>query len=268
MPLANQQERLHGSVELSPSSTRPAPVYLLHLSGSTEVTWLEALQSYALLRSMAAEASSKKLRQLQAQLRQRAGSYLAPYVAFQYLRRQPSARPLLDSLTTRFAREQPTSPYLPRLRELLEKAPALAVGELAPDFTLADQTGKLVALSSLRGRYVLVDFWASWCKPCRAENPNLVKAYAAYQARGFTVLSISVDNEKQRAAWLKAIRNDGLSWPQASDLLGMHNGATRSYGVVTVPQNFLIDPQGRIVATNLTGEALTQKLTELLSPAN
>jgi peroxiredoxin len=153
-------------------------------------------------------------------------------------------------------------------QQKVKKLQQISVGTRAPAFSQPDSTGKLVRLADWRGHYVLVDFWASWCKPCRAENPNLVKAYAAHQAQGFTILSISVDNEKQRAAWLKAIRNDGLTWPQASDLQGMHNAAARSYGVVAVPQNFLIDPQGRIVATNLTGEALTQKLTELLPPAN
>jgi hypothetical protein len=111
MPLANQQERLTGSVALSPSSTRQAPAYQLPLNGSPEVEWLQTLQFYVLLRNQAAAGNDKRLRQLQSQLRQQAGSYLAPYVAFHYLRLHPSARPQLDSLTTRFAREQPTSPY-------------------------------------------------------------------------------------------------------------------------------------------------------------
>lgn len=138
VPLANQEEHLTGSVELSPSSTRQAPVYQLHLSGSPEVDWLQALQPYRLLQNQPAAATDKHLRQLQAQLRQRAGSYLAPYVAFHYLRLHSSAQSQLDSLATRFAREQPTSPYLPRLRELIERASTLAIGALAPDFTLAD----------------------------------------------------------------------------------------------------------------------------------
>ncbi|MBJ6146155.1 TlpA disulfide reductase family protein [Hymenobacter sp. BT559] len=152
-------------------------------------------------------------------------------------------------------------------QQKVEKLRQIGVGTPAPAFSQPDSTGKLVRLADWRGHYVLVDFWASWCKPCRAENPHLVKTYATYKAQGFMILSISVDNEKQRAAWLKAIRYDGLTWPQASDLKGMHNEAARSYGVVAVPQNFLIDPQGRIVATNLTGEALTKKLTELLPAA-
>ena len=153
-------------------------------------------------------------------------------------------------------------------QQKVAKLQQIGVGTLAPAFSQPDSTGQLVRLADWRGHYVLVDFWASWCKPCRIENPNLVKAYAAYKRQGFTVLSISVDNEKQRAAWLKAIRYDGLTWPQASDLKGMHNEAARSYGVVAVPQNFLIDPRGRIVATNLTGEALTKKLAELLPSVN
>jgi peroxiredoxin len=160
-----------------------------------------------------------------------------------------------------------SSPLGQLAQQKVSKLQQIGVGTRAPAFSQPDSTGKPVRLADWRGHYVLIDFWASWCKPCRAENPNLVKIYAAYQAQGFTVLSISVDNEKQRAAWLKAIRHDGLTWPQASDLKGIHNEAARTYGVVAVPQNFLIDPQGRIVATNLTGEALTKKLAELLPPA-
>lgn len=264
VPLANQQERLRGSVELSPSSTRQAPVYQLHLSGSSEVAWLQALQPYGLLRNRAATANDKHLRQLQAQLRQQANSYLAPYVAFHYLRLHPSARPQLDSLTTRFAREQPASPYLPRLHELLDQASTLAVGALAPDFTLPDLHGQHVALSSLRGRYVLVDFWASWCKPCRAENPNVLAAYQRFrdQGAGFTVLSVSLD--EQPAAWQQAVQQDGLPWTQVADLQGMRGPTGHLYQIVSIPTTFLLDPAGRIVAKDLDGTALKRELAHLL----
>lgn len=264
VPLAGRQERLSGSVELSPSSTRQAPVYQLHLSGSPEVEWLQALQPYGLLRNQAAAGNDKRLRQLQAQLRHRVDSYLAPYVAFHYLRLHPSARPLLDSLTTRFAREQPASPYLPRLRELLDKAPTLAIGALAPDFTLADLHGQPVALSSLRGRYVLLDFWASWCKSCRAENPQVLAAYQHFrdQGAGFTVLSVSLDEKP--AAWQQAVQQDGLPWTQVADLQGMRGATGHLYQLMGIPATFLLDPDGRIVAKDLRGGALKQELTKRL----
>ena len=260
VPLANQQEHLTGSVELSPSSTRQAPVYQLLLNGSPEVEWLQALRPYGLLRNQAAAGNDKRLRQLQAQLRRQAGSYLAPYVAFHYLRLHPSARPLLDSLTTRFAREQPASPYLPRLRELLDKAPTLAVGALAPDFTLADLHGQPVALSSLRGRYVLVDFWASWCKPCRAENPQVLAAYQRFrdQGVGFTVLSVSLDEKP--AAWQQAVQKDGLPWTQVADLQGVRGPTGHLYQVTGIPATFLLDPEGRIIARDLRGPDLSKAL--------
>jgi peroxiredoxin len=265
VPLANHQEHLSGSVELSPSSTRQAPVYQLHLSGSPEVKWLQVLLPYGPLRNQAATASDKHLRQLQAQLRQRGDSYLAPYVAFHYLRLHPSARPLLDSLTTRFAREQPASPYMPRLRELLDKASTLAVGALAPDFTLADLHGQPVALSSLRGRYVLVDFWASWCQPCRAENPHVLAAYQRFrdQGAGFTVLSVSLDEKP--AAWQQAVQQDGLPWTQVADLQGMRGPTGHLYQLVGIPATFLLDPDGRIVAKDLRDGALKQELARRLN---
>lgn len=238
------------AVPAKPQST------LLHLSGSPEVTWLQALLPYALLRSQAAAASDKRLRQLQAQPRQRADSYLAPYVAFHYLRLHPSAGPLLDSLTTRFAQEQPASPYLPRLRELLDKAPTLAVGALAPDFTLADLHGQPVALSNMRGRYVLLDFWASWCQPCRAENPTVLAAYQRFrdQGAGFTVLSVSLDEKP--TAWQQAVQQDGLPWTQVADLQGMRGPTGHLDQLVGIPATFLLDPEGRIVATDLRGATL------------
>jgi len=156
--LANQQEQLTVRVAEASGSTRQAPVYRLLPSGSPEVELLQAMLPYVALRSRPAPAGDAALRRLQQQLRQQASSYLAPYLAYTYLRPQPQARPLLDSLTTRFAREQPTSPYLSRLRVLSAAPPALAVGDLAPDFTLPDPQGRPITLSSLRGRYGLVDF--------------------------------------------------------------------------------------------------------------
>jgi thiol-disulfide isomerase/thioredoxin len=181
-------------------------------------------------------------------------------VTFHYLRLHPSARPQLDSLTTRFAREQPTSPYLTRLRELLDKAPTLAIGALAPDFTLTDLHGQPVALSSLRGRYVLLDFWASWCKPCRAENPHVLAAYQRFrdQGAGFTVLSVSLDEKP--AAW----QQDGLPWTQVADLQGMRGPTGHLYQLVGIPATFLLDPTGRIVAKDLRGAALKQELAHCL----
>jgi thiol-disulfide isomerase/thioredoxin len=119
----------------------------------------------------------------------------------------------------------------------------------------------------LRGQYISVDFWASWCRPCREENPNLVKLYATYKAKGFTVLGVSLDKENQRATWLKAIESDGLTWPQVSSLT-RPNPVAKDYGVNAIPQNFLLDLKGRILAANMFGEELTKKLAEVFNKAN
>jgi peroxiredoxin len=137
------------------------------------------------------------------------------------------------------------------------------IGSKAIAFTMNDVAGKSVSLASFKGKYVLIDFWASWCKPCRAENPNLVKAYAKYKSKGFDILGVSIDGAGQKAAWIKAIKDDGMGWVQVSDLKGASNEAAVLYGVESIPQNFLLDPNGIIVAKNLRGTALEEKLAEI-----
>lgn len=145
----------------------------------------------------------------------------------------------------------------------LEKLKLVALGATAPEFAQADTAGKMVSLSSFRGKYLLIDFWASWCGPCRQENPNLVRSYNKYKVKNFTVLGVSLDRPDGKAAWLAAIKNDGLDWTQVSDLKFWNNEAAKQYQVSSIPQNYLIDPTGKIIAKNLRGGDLDAKLEEL-----
>jgi Peroxiredoxin len=137
-----------------------------------------------------------------------------------------------------------------------------AIGAEAPEFTQNNPEGKLIKLSDFRGKYVLLDFWASWCNPCRKENPHIVETYGLTKGENFEILGISLDNGKN--AWLAAIEKDNLTWPQVSDLKGWKNEVAILYGVRSIPQNFLLDPNGVIIAKDLRGEKLTAKLKELL----
>jgi peroxiredoxin len=140
----------------------------------------------------------------------------------------------------------------------------LQVGQPAPNFTQATPDGRQVSLTDYRGKYVLVDFWASWCGPCRQENPNLTKAYNQYKAKNFDVLSVSIDEARDRAKWEKAIQDDQLPWTQVADLKGWRGQAATAYFITFIPQNFLVDPTGKIIALNLRGEALSETLARLV----
>ena len=142
------------------------------------------------------------------------------------------------------------------------KTSAPTIGSVAPDFTMNDTEGKPFTLSQLKGKYVLVDFWASWCGPCRGENPNVVAAYNQFKNKNFTILGVSLDDNKEK--WLQAIKADKLKWKQVSDLKGWENATVSLYGYDGIPYNVLLDPQGKIIATSLRESALQAKLMEVL----
>lgn len=150
-----------------------------------------------------------------------------------------------------------------KFAERLPKLKAVALGASAPVFAEADTAGKMVSLTDFKGKYVLVDFWASWCGPCRQENPNVVKAFNKYKNKNFTIIGVSLDRPNGKQRWLDAIHKDGLTWTHVSDLQFWKSKTADMYGVRAIPQNFLIDPDGKIIAKNLRGDDLNDKLAEL-----
>lgn len=168
-----------------------------------------------------------------------------------------TAKTLLDGLSKDLRKKDMAK----ELEQRIAAERLTAIGKPAPAFTQDDVNGKPLSLADLKGKVVLLDFWASWCSPCRAENPNMLKQYKIYKDKGFEILSVSLDSKKND--WIKAIEEDGLPWLHVSDLKGWNNAAGRLYGVRGVPACYLIDRDGKIIADNVRGEKLNEKLAEI-----
>ncbi len=188
-------------------------------------------------------------------------SYVSPLAIFRHNQLSSNSE-MMEKLYLGLIPEVQTSPIGNYVAQQIGEAKKNPLGKVLPDFSQEDTTGKLVSLSSLRGKYVLIDFWASWCGPCRQENPNVVNAFNKYRDKNFTVLGISLDKSKK--PWIDAIAMDGLNWTQLSDLKGWSNSVAQQFQIVSIPQNFLVDPNGVVIAKNLRGAALESKLASLL----
>ena len=188
------------------------------------------------------------------------GSHLVALWATNFLPAEKEMASLVD-IADRLGKARPNHPQVQQFVNNLQRLQGVNEGAMAPEIKLATPAGPTLALSSLRGKYVLIDFWASWCGPCRRENPNVVKTYAAYKDKGFEIFGVSLD--QNREAWLKAIEADKLLWKHVSDLQYWNSAGAQAYQVNSIPQTFLVNPEGRIIAKGLRGAALDNYLAKL-----
>jgi len=207
-------------------------------------------------------ADSVKVDCIKGYVAKNSNSVAAAYIAVRYLAGQAEVEEL-EALSNSFGEDIKESIYTQKIADRLVTVKNSMVGAPAPAFSQNDADGSPIALESFKGKYVLIDFWASWCGPCRAENPNVVAAYEKYHDKGFEIFGVSLDESKEK--WLEAIEKDGLTWSHVSDLKGWGNEVAKLYGVQGIPHSVLVDKEGNIVAKNLRGEELHEKLEEVLA---
>lgn len=210
------------------------------------------------------EAQPAKLKVITSFISKHPASPVSVYILDQYC--IANAQPGIEQeLYNKLAPMQQRTPDGVQLAARIKGMDAGAIGAIAPAINLPDTTGKQVSLADYRGKYVLIDFWATWCEPCMAEMPNVAKAYHTYKDKNFVVLGVSLDRPDSKLLWEKTIKRDTLDWPQVSDLKWWNSRAALDYNINGVPANFLVDPSGKIIAKNLRGEALQKKLSELFN---